>query len=316
MLAKILILAILGCLLPSLAVVWEEASGAPQARPTTTGPIITDTAEPVPPGSLQIQPSWQVGLVQGNFSGSWQGRSAGGDFICLTIPVQFTYGLAPNLEIKLMAPYVHNWAGNVNQPGPRGERGADFGGLGDINLFAKYQLLAETAIRPTVSGVLGFNFPTGRHVRLNPGNLGTDNLGGGTYGLTLGVNLSKWVKPLYLYANLWYSLALQTRQHPEHQALTPLITSLHEQDQINFNLAAEWVLTPRWVLLLEFYSIWEVGPLLARPHEPPGALLGILPGIECILSPRWSCALGVALDLAGKNTEFKYTPVFTVLLSF
>jgi hypothetical protein len=316
-LAKILILAILGGLLKSPALAWGGASGAPpEAPPTTTGPIITDTAVPVSPGSLQIQPFWFLGFTMGTFSNNWQARGAGGDFISLTLPLQFSYGLARNLEVKLNLPYVHNWAGNVDQPGPGGERSADFGGLGDINLYAKYQLLAETITRPTVTGLLGVTFPAGRHVRLNPGNLGTDSLGGGAYGLTLGANLSKWVKPVYLYANLWYSLALQTRQHPEHQRLTPIVTSLHEQDRINFNLAAEWVLTPRWVLLLEFYSTWEVGPLLALAHEPPSVIMGILPGVEFILSPRWSFALGAALDLAGKNTEFKYTPVFTVLVSF
>jgi hypothetical protein len=272
---------------------------------------------PVPKGSLQIQPYWYVSFTGGNFSGSWQTKSAGGDFASLTMPVIFAYGLASNLEVKLTVQYVHNWAARVNQPGPRGERSADFGGLGDLTAFAKYQLAAETSVTPTVSAVLGGIFPTGHHSPLNPGLLGTDSLGGGAYGLTLGANLSKWIKPVYLYANLWYGLTLYAQQDVHAAQLGPLVSNMQKHDKITFNLAAEWVLTPRWVLLLEFYSLWETGPLIARPgREPTGALLGVLPGLECILSPRWSCALGAALDLAGKNTAFKYTPVFTVILAF
>ena len=35
-----------------------------------------------------------------------------------------------------------------------------------------------------------------------------------------------------------------------------------------------------------------------------------------IFDPRWSAALGVAIDLAGKNSFYNYTPILTVLLSY
>ena len=74
--------------------------------------------------------------------------------------------------------------------------------------------------------------------------------------------------------------------------------------QVTCNLAGEWVWSPRWVALLEFYSSWEVGPLIGRRTGPPAALLGVLPGLEFILSPRWNLEAGVAIDLAGKNSTY------------
>ena len=47
-----------------------------------------------------------------------------------------------------MIPFIQNWAGSVNEPGPNGERSASFGGIGDINLTFKYRLVEETETGP------------------------------------------------------------------------------------------------------------------------------------------------------------------------
>lgn len=62
--------------------------------------------------------------------------------------LKLTYGLWNNLEVYTVIPYIHNWAGNVNETGPNGERAAAFGGLGDINLTLKYRLVEEGPVAP------------------------------------------------------------------------------------------------------------------------------------------------------------------------
>ena len=122
--------------------------------------------------------------------------------------------------------------------------------------------------------------------------------------------------PVCLYGNLWYSVAANPPPALARRLSGPLLVPVHGRDLVTGNLAAEWVLTPRWVALLEFYSTWEVGPVFGRSHEPLSVLMGVVPGLEFIFSPRWSCALGVALDLAGKNSLQAYTPIFSVLCNF
>jgi hypothetical protein len=204
----------------------------------------------------------------------------------------------------------------VEASGPKGERAADFGGLGDISLSLKYRLLEETPWRPTVSALFQVDFPSGHRYGLNPGRLGTDALGADAFAFTLGGNLSKWLGPVCLYGNLWYSLAASHPAPLARRLSGPLLVPVHARDLITGNLAAELVLRPRWVALLEFYSTWEVGPVFGRSHEPLSAIMGVVPGLEFIFSPRWSCALGVALDLAGKNSPYAYTPIFSVICSF
>jgi len=293
-----------------------RAAGQPLDVPNTAGPLITDTAVPTAKGKFALQPFFTLSFMQGNFTANGARRSAGGDFVSFNLPVKFIYGLAQNLEIYAVVPYVHNWASQVKEPGPGDNRAAEFGGLGDISVSLKYQLLKETQWQPTVSALFSVDFPSGHRYGLNPGRLGADALGAGAYAFTLGANLAKWLGPVYVNANLWYSVAADSPGAVAHRQSGPLLIPVHGRDQINGNLAAEYGLTTRWVALLEFYSSWEVGPVFGRSHEPTSILLGIVPGVEFIFSPRWSCALGVALDLAGENSPYAYTPIFSMIFNF
>ena len=64
----------------------------------------------------------------------------------------------------------------MNEPGPNGERSANTGDLGDINLTFKYQLLEETKTRPTTTFLFATDFPSGRFRSLNPDLLNPQNL--------------------------------------------------------------------------------------------------------------------------------------------
>jgi hypothetical protein len=182
--------------------------------------------------------------------------------------VKVTYGLVRNMEIYAQMAFIHNWANQVQESGAPGTRGASFSGVGDLVVTLKYQLLEETARCPTVSAILTMGFPTGHHFRTNPARLGTDILGAGAYAWTLGANLSKWLGPVYLYSNLWYSISSRDPGASRHLIAGPLITPVLARDLITWNMAAEWPLTGGWVALLEFYSSWEVGPLFRRPRPP------------------------------------------------
>lgn len=283
--------------------------------PTTAGPIIADTAVPIATGQFALQPFWGLSFPRGNFSRSWRSTSAGGDYASFVTLLRLTYGPVENVELYAAIPAIQNWAGQVNLPAA-GNRAADFGGLGDILLVGKYQLFPETDWRPAITPTINVTFPTGHAAGLNPGRLGTDDLGGGAYTFETGLLLSKWLRPFYLYANLLYGVPTNAPPRVAQSEFGPLLPAVMNRGQISFNLAGEWVLSQRWVALLEFYSTWEVGPLIGRRTGPPAALLGLLPGLEFILSPRWNLEAGVALDLAGKNSTYNLTPIVTATCNF
>ncbi len=289
--------------------VWECAP--------TFGPIITDTAVLIEKGKFAVQPTFGLSFVTANFTPSWRRVSAGGDFKSFGMSWKFTYGLLKDLEVFTVIPYIHNWAGQVNEPGPRGERAADFGSLGDINLTLKYRLVAEGPVVPTVSALFATTFPSGHFRHLNPGRLGTDLIGGGTYAFTTGFNVSKCLKPFLLYGNFWYTLQTDYTTNEVDEIGNPVERRNHPRDFINVNLAAEYPITGKWVALLELTSAWCAGRLVGnRPNSERADLLSLLPGIEYMATEKFSLALGVNINLAGRNTSANITPLLSMVYAF
>lgn len=291
--------------------------GAAESCPCTFGPIITDTAVPIEKGKFGIQPQWWFRTVGGSFRSGWHRTSAGGDFFTFFMPWKFTYGPFKNTEVFVVIPYIHNWASSVDNPG--GPTSANFGGLGDISLTLKYQFLEETEHRPVVTGFLGVTFPSGHHYPLNPSRLGTDELGQGAYVFTAGFDFFKWVKPFLLYGNLWYSSGTTTMSTVQDARGRFVGVRTRGQDYITLNLAAEYPIGGQgpWVALLEFVSYYDVGGLIGpKSSNPPATLLSVLPGLEYVVNQRLAMALGVLVDVAGKNTNYQYTPIFSVNLIF
>ncbi|MBM4284479.1 MAG: transporter [Deltaproteobacteria bacterium] len=278
--------------------------------PATFGPIITDTAVPIDKGKFAVQSTFSLSFVNHALNKNWRRVSAGGNFGSFGMDWKLTYGLWNNLEVFVVVPFVHNWAGSVDEPGPRGERSAGFSGLGDVNLTFKYRLVEETQTRPTVTALFATDFPSGHFRRLNPGRLGVDQIGGGAYVFTTGLNVSKYVKPFIFYGNLWYSMPTAytfdgVRQYP--------------RDFVTVNLAAEYPFpgNKKWVALLEVTSFWDAGRLFGhKSNVPPGALVSILPGIEYVPTEKFSLALGVNVDLFGKNADAAVTPVLSMVYCF
>jgi hypothetical protein len=275
-------------------------------------PLITEPALPVLKGKTIIQVQVLLDCLAGNFSPSWQRKSAGGDFTFLTVPVRIDYGLTKGTTVAVRIPYVNNWASNVDQP-VQGQRNASFGGLGDTSLILKQLLLKETDYRPVVGAYFEVDFPTGHHRHLNPGRLNTDLLGNGTYEFTVGFDFYKEIKPFAFYANLWYSMQTTARRDIEG----PAVQKLNFPDTVTLNLAAGYPLSEKVAFNLELYSQWDGGRLFGpKANISPKALMGILPEFAFTLGKQWTLAAGVSLDLFGKNIQIKYTPIVTVIYSY
>ena len=132
-----------------------------------------------------------------------------------------------------------------------------------------------------MTALFATDFPTGHFRHLNPGRLGTDQLGGGAFAFTTGLNVSKYVSAVYY---LWQSLVHHADQaSPAREDRIPLVPGLDEEgvptgelvegdpvskyfrnyprDIITLNLAAEYPITKKWIALLELTSSWEGGRL-------------------------------------------------------
>lgn len=298
--------------------------------PATFGPIITDTAVPFDTGKFAVWSTFGLSFITNSLTKSWRRVSAGGNFKSFGMNWQFTYGPIKNMEVYVGIPFINNWAGAVNEPGPNGERYVSFAGLGDINLTMKYQLWEEGPKNPTVTSLFATDFPSGHFRHINPGRLGTDELGGGAYAFTTGLNLSKCLKPFVVYANILYTMqtAYTTREDRPFIFMDetgnmvesdPVGTNLrsYPRDIVTVNLAAEYIITEKWIALVELTSSWDCGRLFGhQANLPPGALVSVLPGIEYMVSDKLGFALGVNFELIGKNSDAAITPLFSAMYQF
>ena len=298
--------------------------------PPTFGPIITDTAVPLEKGKFAVQPTFGLGFVTNSLTQSWRRVSADGNFKTFGMNWKFTYGPIKNVEVFVVVPYLNNWANSVKEPGPNGERSASFGGLGDVNLTMKYQLLEEGPKNPTMTALFTTGYPTGHFRHLNPGRLDTDALGGGAYAFTTGLNTSKCLKPFIVYANLWYTMQTAYTTKESHTHLIPnengemvegdtdsINVRNYPRDFVTVNLAAEYLITDKWIALLELTSYWDGGRLFGhQANLPPGALLSVNPGIEYMATEKLGFAMSVNCDLIGKNATTAITPLFSCMYQF
>jgi hypothetical protein len=287
--------------------------------PATFGPIIADSAIPIARGKFAIQPTWGLFFVTDAFSPNWRRESAGGNYTSFNQLLKISYGLWDNLEVNVqMNTYEHRWARNVNEPGPRGETSADFGSIGNTLLTFKYQFVQEGPTVPTVTGYFATLFPTGHYRHLNPSRLGTDEIGLGGYQFVVGCNLQKYLEPFMVYGNFWYRVGTSYYADGQDGAGNPTQVRLHPRNGVIVNLAAEYPLTKKWVALLELISSWDTGRQIigTASNEPKGAFLAVSPGIEFMATEKLSFALGVAVDVIGKNNNATVAPLFSLVYCF
>jgi hypothetical protein len=276
--------------------------------PATFGPIVTDTAIPVEKGQLLIQTTFGYSFVNHIFDQTWRRASAGGNFQFFATNWRLTYGLIENMEVFVVIPYAHNWARKVDETGPGGKTSGNSGGLADVNLTLKYRLVTETETIPTVTALFATTFPTGKFKNLDPRALNIDVIGGGAYVFTSGFNVSKYLDPFIVYGNLWYSL--QTSYTNDYGKQYP-------GDFVTINLAAEYPITKKWIALLELISFWGGGRLFGpQGNLPQGSLVSIIPGMEYMATDKFSVALGLNIDLVGKNTGAAVTPLLSMIYAF
>ncbi len=288
----------------------EEKKEGP---PTTCGPMISDTCTPIETGKFAMQAWWALSFYPGNFTNSWRSVKAPGNYYTFFMPVKFVYGPTKDLETYIVVPFIHNWVNDANFPGPNNETSASYSGVGDITWVAKYNFLPEGDYHPAVSAVGGVGFPTGHASNLNPGRLGVDAIGTGSFNFITGVNLFKYVKPVLVHGQLWFNTPVNMfKIHGEEGPI-----NVRSREYLTANLAMELPLASKWVALFEVYSNWTWQNLpTVQGYQTPQTVIGVLPGIEFLATDKLSLAAGASLDLWGKNGVQKYTPMITAFYTF
>jgi hypothetical protein len=119
----------------------------------------------------------------------------------ITNAVDVQYGLRSNVTTGIHVPYVYVY----DKTGTSSAK--DDSDMGDVSLNLSYQPFKSGGKWPTTTITMGATLPTGR----SPYEINRDtdlSTGGGLYGFSLGMNMSKSIDPAIVYGSIGYNYSL------------------------------------------------------------------------------------------------------------
>ena len=122
------------------------------------------------------------------------------------------------------------------------------------------------------------------------------------------MNACAFANPVKFHANLSYTLS---------NAAVAGRRRVYPRDILTVNLAVEAPLSRSWIFLAEAVGFRDGGRLFGHaPNQPAAALLDIVPGIEYLANRQWNVDAGVRIDVLGKNTAYRATPMLALFYYF
>ncbi|MCP3061574.1 transporter [Myxococcus sp. K38C18041901] len=276
--------------------------GAEVFRPTTAGPFVTFTALTTPRGYLLFQPILSVSPTRGAYDARERYTPFSEDESehCAALSLFMEYGVLDRLAVGAQLAVLHNRRREV------AER-ASSTGMSDTLLFARGVLLSETpGARPEVTLQAQVKLPTGREASARNTLLDTDVRGTGNVDLTVGVDVTKGLRPVLLHLEVLYTRALEARVGG---------VDTRYGDTFSWSAAGEWpFLQERYALMLEVSGIHQGPTRLDGVQEAEGSLGEVMvgAGVEVLFSEDLQFLVGYQRVVWGRNTAA--VDAFTVTL--
>ena len=282
-----------------------EKTGDEEAvfRPTTSGPFVTFTA-PIPaPGQVTAQPIFYAGFVRGAFdeAGAAQPLEPGERLGSAGLTFFLEAGVLSRLSVGAQAAVYHQW--HTLPPAS-----ASATGPGDVQLFSRAVLVKERpTLLPEATLLAMVKLNTGNPITRNEELLDTDVLGSGSVDLTLGLDLTKGLRPVVLHADLLYT-------HPLPAVVGGVDTRYG--DTFNWSASVEWPLVEEvFALMVEMNGRHQGPPTVGGTLEEDARLDEVVlgGGVEVLFSPRVQLLVGYQRTLWGRNVPAADAVIVTVV---
>ena len=278
--------------------------------PWYTGPIITSSANNIPPGNVNLQPYLYFTTNFAEFTNSRHSVDIPNIHVINPLLV-FQTGITSWLDVTTVLQGFFKW-----------QKKHDGQGFGDLPLQFGFQIYKQTPSFPSIRLVLGEVFPTGRYKQLDPKKNGLDASGQGVFQTTVGLNISKifwWIKlhPIALRLATSYSI-------PNGKAHVKELNAYGGGDgtkgkvsvggSFNADLGIEISLTQKWVFATDIAYTYSgkstfsgnlgesASGVPAAVGAPSSDQLSIAPGIEYNVTPTQGFIGGVWFAVTGRNS--------------
>ena len=239
----------------------------------------------------------------------------------VTNPI-LTHGFTDWLDVQLTVPYVFNSTLGVN-----------YNRLTDITTALGIQLVEQKGSpkRADVRILIQETFPTGKFENLNPGFLGTDSTGLGSYQTQVGLDLQYLLevfKTHYLRTRLilthLYAAPVTVHGLNSYGGTVNTIGRIKGGSENNADLAFEFTLTQHWVAVMEgtitrgestvFNGILDIGNIGAPINIGGGHYSSktLAPALEYNFNENVGLIGGVWFPVSGRNSSHFRTYVLAL----
>ncbi|MBS0629148.1 MAG: hypothetical protein JSS30_02855 [Verrucomicrobia bacterium] len=289
-------------------------------NPWYTGPLITGSANNVPPWKWNIQVYWYNTIQYAQFNKNWKSKSVPNVYTINPL-ILVQRGLSDWLDFTIIGQWFARW---------RKDKYARH--FGDTSINFGFQLVKQTAYRPSVRFVLGQVFPTGKFRHLNPNKFGIDDTGAGAFQTSVGLNFNKIFWKIKLHpisvrlatSYVFPDAKVKVRDFNAYGGTLGTRGRVSVGPSLNVDLGIEVSLTQKWVFAndIAYSHSWKSsfsgfpGFAPAVNGAPSSDQLSLAPAIEYNLSSDAGFIGGVWFTVAGRNSSnfvsivLSYTQLF------
>jgi opacity protein-like surface antigen len=222
----------------------------------------------------------------------------------ITNAIDVQYGLLKNVTAGIHVPfvYVYDKTGSATAK--------DDSDMGDISLNLSYQPFKNSGDWPTTTIIMGAVLPTGR----SPYEINRDTdlpTGGGLYGLSLGMNMSKSIDPAMAFGSISCSYNL------ERDGLSQNINGAMLEDVkpgMSFGAAIGLAYSISYVLSMNVS--FQYGYAMSTDYHFSNAATGatspafstgsLTVGVGYRVSPLTTLSLGLSIGLTNNDADFSF----------
>ena len=224
----------------------------------------------------------------------------------ITNAIDVQYGLLKNIATGIHVPYVYLY----DKSGSATAK--DTTDMGDISLNLSYQPFKSGGDWPTTTITMGATLPTGR----SPYEIDiTTDLptGGGLYGFSLGVNMSKPIDPAMAFGSISCSYSLERDGLSQYNNGGAMLEDIKPGMSFNASVGLGYAISYALSMNVSFaygyvmsteYRFSNSNAVVTSPAYSTGSLTV---GIGYRVSPLTTLSLGLGIGLTNNDSDFSFT---------
>lgn len=294
-------------------------------NPWYTGPLLTPSANMMPPGYGNVQPYLFIIDSYASFDSERVSRSNKSSEITLNPSLSMQFGITTTMDISLAVQGFGNW--QYEESG---------GGYGDMGITVGWPITRQGLYLPAIKFTLSQSFPTGRYQHLSTNGYGLSGTGAGAWSTRFGLAITK-----LLFWNTQHPL--NTRLFVGYTVSTPVTVHgfnsygggygtkgrVHPGGSFEIDLGLEVALTQNWVLANDLvYTFQNATHFSGNPGTatPGGAVasvggpysdnLSLAPAIEYNFSPNLGLLFGTQFSVYGRSSSNFASAIMSVTWTF